>query len=347
MAPAEHPRMSDVAERAGVSLSTVSRALRGAPGVAPAVRENVLRAAAELSYVVSRGASSLVTGRTGRIAVLVPFLQPWFFGVALAGMNTRLRAAELDMLVYQVGDVEELDGYVRSLPLRSNVDCVVAVSLDLDEGEIKQLDELGLPVVFCSQRVEGRPSVFIDNTGAARGATQHLLNLGHTRIAYIHTRDQTGFSWSSQERRRGYEQAMAEAGAEPFVVSERPGHDGGALAMGRLLSVSHPPTAVFAESDDVAMGALRVLRRSRLEIPEAISVIGFDGSDFAELLDLTTVAQPVFEMGVRAAELAADIVETGRPSTAQVELPTTLLVRQSTAAPRRSRNLTVRAAPHS
>jgi DNA-binding LacI/PurR family transcriptional regulator len=185
MAAGEHPRMRDVAERAGVSLSTVSRALRGAPGVAPAVRERVERAAAELSYVVSRGASSLVTGRTGRIAVIVPFLQPWFFGVALAGVYDQLAAGGRDMLVYQVGDTAELDSYVHSLPLRRNVDAVIAVSLDLGEGDIKQLDVLRLPVVCCSQQVKGCRSVFVDNVQAAAEATRHLLNLGHRRIAYI------------------------------------------------------------------------------------------------------------------------------------------------------------------
>ncbi|NYE50829.1 DNA-binding LacI/PurR family transcriptional regulator [Spinactinospora alkalitolerans] len=342
MAVSDHPRMSDVAERAGVSLSTVSRALRGATGVAPSVRENVERAAAELGYVVSRGASGLVTGRTGRIAVLVPFLQPWFFGVALAGMSTEMRSSGRDMLVYQVGDVTELNAYIRSLPLRSNVDAVIAVALDLEEGEAARFDEIGVPVVFCSQRVKDRASVFIDNTEAAADAARHLLNLGHARIAYIQSSDETGFSWASHDRLRGYEAAMAEAGAAPLVVTERPGHEGGALGMGRLLSMADPPTAVFAESDDVAMGALQVVRRSRLEVPDVVSVMGFDDSDMAALADLTTVAQPVFDMGVQAARLAAETIDASEPCSEHVRLDTRLVVRRSTAVPRPTRSLTGR-----
>lgn len=332
--------MRDVAERAGVSLSTVSRALRGAPGVAPAVRERVERAAAELSYVVSRSASSLVTGRTGRIAVIVPFLQPWSFGAALAGVSDQLAAGGRDMLVFQVGDAAELDGSVRSLPLRRNVDAVIAVSLDLGEAEVKELDALRLPVVSCSQQVKGCCSVFIDSVQAAAEGTRHLLNLGHRRIAYIQTRDETGSSWSSRHRAEGYRSAMAAAGAAPLVVTERPGREGGALAMGRLLSDPHPPTAVFAESDDVALGALRVLRRSRLEVPDAMSVMGFDNHELAEVLDLTTVAQPVYELGRQAARLAVEAVESPGDRDDQVCLETKLVVRGSTSTPRATPGLT-------
>ncbi|MFC7327166.1 LacI family DNA-binding transcriptional regulator [Marinactinospora rubrisoli] len=336
MAAPEHPRMSDVAHRAGVSLSTVSRALRGAPGVSPAVRARVERAAAELSYVVSRDASSLVTGATGRVAVIVPFLRPWFFGAALAGISPELRAAGLDMLVYEVGDAEALDGYVQALPLRRNVDAVIAVSLDLDDRETKQLDDIGVPVVYCSQRAEGRPSVFIDNVAAAAAGTRHLLNLGHRRVAYVQSRDETGFSWGSLHRRDGYLQAMAEAGAEPLVVTDRAGQRGGAAAMARLLGAPSPPTAVFAESDDVAFGALAVLRRSRVPVPEAVSLLGFDDNDVAAVLDLTTVAQPVHELGAEAARLTARLLRGTADRAEHLRLPTELVVRRSTSVPRTS-----------
>lgn len=324
--------MSDVARRANVSLSTVSRALRGAPGVTPEVRERVEHAAAELSYVVSRNASGLVTGRTGRAAAIVPFLQPWFFGVALAGVSDGLREADLDMVVYQVGDAEGREACVRSLPLKRNVDTVIAVSLNLSPQECRRLDDLGVPVVFCSQNVPGRASVFIDNVASASAATRHLLNLGHTRIAYIGSQDRTGFSWSSRNRLEGYQRAMTEAGNRPWNVIGGPGHQGGGMAMGELLSGGTPPTAVLAESDDVAMGAFRTLRHSGIPIPEAISLMGFDNHDAAEILDLTTIDQPAFELGLTAGRLAAEALNGG--TARHVELPTRLLIRRSTATPR-------------
>lgn len=332
--------MRDVARRANVSLSTVSRALRGAPGVTPAVRARVERAAQELSYVVSRNASGLVTGRTGRVAAIVPFLQPWFFGVALAGLSDALRAADLDMLVYQVGDTDERESYVGSLPLRRNVDAVIAVSLNLAERECARLDEVGVPVVFCSQLVADRTSVYIDNAASAAAATRHLLNLGHTRVAYIGSRDRTGFSWSSRHRLAGYRTAMTGSGNQPWSVVNSPGHLGGAQAMGELLSVAVPPTAVLTESDDVAMGAFRTLRQSGVAIPEAISLMGFDNHDTAEILDLTTIDQPAFDLGLTAGQLVVDILCGAQAEYRHVELPTRVIVRRSTATPRGSAGLT-------
>lgn len=340
-----HARMSEVAERAGVSLSTVSRALRNAPGVKPDVRDRVRTAAEELSYVVSRSASGLVTGATGRVAVLVPFLRPWFFGTALAGLNTELRRTDLDMLVYQVGTAAGLEEYLGELPLKRNVDAVIALSLNLTAEEVAILDELSVPVVFVSQHVAQRPSVFVDNATAAGGATQHLINLGHSRIAFVRCSDVTGFEWSSGDRVTGYRTAMKQAGIEQddryVVVSNSVGAEGGSAAAGELLSLPYPPTAIFAESDDVAMGVLRVLRKSRLTVPDVMSVVGFDNHDMAEILDLSTVEQPVSEMGRTAARLVADVLAgEGTASPQELELPTQLIVRQTTAAPRSTASLT-------
>lgn len=156
--------MRDVAEHAGVSLSTVSRALRGASGVAPEIRERVLRAAAELSYVVSRNASGLVTGSTGRVAVLVPFLQPWFFGVALPGISTRLRAAGLDMLVYQVGDMRGL-GF-------DNHDLAELLDLSTVEQPVSELGtEAARLVTLVVDDPTGTPHVELPTRLLVRGST--------------------------------------------------------------------------------------------------------------------------------------------------------------------------------
>lgn len=331
-----HPRMSDVAARAGVSLSTVSRALREAPGVAQEVRDRVRQAANDLSYVVSRDASALVTGATGRIAVLVPFLQPWFFGVALSGVANRLRAAERDMLTYEVGDRRAARDVLAELPLKRNVDAVIALALDLGDEEIAVLDEIGVPVVFASQCVQGRPSVFVDNAAATAAATRQLINLGHTRIGFVQPSDSTGFSWNSRTRAQGFQRAMAEAGLtvpDEAVVRTESGPRGGADAAAEFLARPDPPTAVVAESDDVAFGVLRTAWRSGVAVPGALSVTGFDNHDTAELLGLTTVEQPVSELGARAAELA--VQATAEPDVAtHVELPTRLVVRDSAARPR-------------
>lgn len=331
--PKRPSSMRDVARRAGVSLSTVSRVLRDAPGVTPEVRERVQRAADELAYVVSRNASGLVTGRTGRVAAVVPSLEPWFFSAVLSGVGEALYRSGLDMLVYQVGVHE----WARSLPLPGNSDAVITVSLDLSEKECRLLDRIGVPLVLTGQRVPGRACVFIDNHAGAAAATRHLLNLGHTRIAYIGSRTGPHVSRSSRDRLAGYASVMGESGFEPWSVLKSHGHEGGGLAAGELLSGLSLPTAVLAESDDMALGAHRTLRRSGIAVPETISLMGFDNHGAAEILDLTTVDQSPRDIGLEVGLLTTDILEGARPRDTHVELPTQIIPRQSTAAPKEAR----------
>ena len=333
--------MRDVADRAGVSLSTVSRVLRGAPGVAPEVRQRVQRAADELSYVVSRNASGLVTGRTGRVAVIVPFLREWYFGVVLSGIGDALREADLDMLVYQVGEIRAREGWTRALPLRRNTDAVVTVSMDLSEEECRRLDDVGVPLVLVGQRERERTSVYIDNRAGAAGATRHLLNLGHTRVAYIGSQRGSWSSSSSLHRMEGYEETMTKAGLSPWSVVRAPGIEGGELAMGELLSDHDPPTAVLAEFDTIALGAHRTLRRSGVRVPTSLSLMGFDNHEAAAVLDLTTVDQAPYDTGLAAGRLTVGILNGTTEQGTQVEMPTQLILRHSTAAPRGTRGLSM------
>lgn len=326
--------MRDVARRAEVSLSTVSRVLRGAPGVAPEVRDRVRAAADELSYTVSRNASGLVTGRTRRVAVVVPSLRPWYFASVVSGLGHALHEAGLDMLVHQA---ERMENWAHTLPLRHNSDALVAVALALTEEQCAQAADLVGPVVLVGEQLPGRASVHIDDHAGTAGATRHLLNLGHTRIAYIGSRTDRGMSLSSAARLAGYHEAMAEAGLESWTVTKAPGPGGGELAVGELLSHQSPPTAVLAESDDVALGAHRALRRSGVPVPETISLMGFDDHDVSSVLDLTTVDQAPKTLGTVAGHLAADLVQGRRPPDTRVELPVQIVPRQSTAAPRERR----------
>ncbi|WP_460464465.1 LacI family DNA-binding transcriptional regulator [Arthrobacter pigmenti] len=337
----DQPRMSDVAARAGVSMSTVSRAMRGAPGVAVEVRERVLLAAGELSYVVSRDASSLVTRKTGRVAVLIPFLDTWFFSVVVASINRSLHAAGLDTLIYQFGHAKDLEKYICSLPLRRNVDAVIVVSLNLGDKVIAELKTTAIPSVFCSAKISGQHWVAVDNETAAFSATSYLLNLGHRDIAFIQTQEPAGFSWKPLHRVDGYLSAMEDTKTEPRIVIAPAGPSGGADAMSSLLGSASVPTAVFAETDDIALGVMQVLRRSRVQVPEAISVIGFDDSDAARTLDLTTVAQPVSELGEASAHMVIELFDSEETSLRQIELPTKIVIRETTGTPRNYLNLNI------
>ncbi len=330
--------MADVARRAGVSVSTVSRTLRGLSVVSARTRDRVEKAAAELSFAISRSASSLVTGRTRRIAVLVPPMRSWFPGAVLSGISEVLGGNDLDLLIYSVTSMRERAEFFDRLPARRNADALMVVSFDLTPAERGRLDELHMPVVLVSQHAPGRASVYIDDVAGARRGTRHLLNLGHRRVAFVQTADPSGFAWSSKDRLVGYRQALEEAGLpydEDLVVRISPGRRRSLVeAVGHLLSLPGQPTAVFAEADDIATRVLGVLRAERIDVPGRMSVLGFDDQEMSEWLDLTTVAQPAVQVGRTAAALVASIVDVpGTDATRHIVLPTRLIPRGSTAPP--------------
>jgi DNA-binding LacI/PurR family transcriptional regulator len=328
--------MADVARVAGVSVSTVSRALRGLASVSPEARRRVEHAARELSFAVSRSASSLVTGRTGRVAVLTPGVEAWFLGAAVSGIASVLRECELDLLVYCVTDMRERAEFFRRLPAQRNADALLVVSFALNVEERERLDALGMPVVYVSQHAPDRASVYVDDIAGARSGTRHLLNLGHRRIAFLQSQDDTAFAWSSQDRLVGYRRALEEADApyeESLVVRGR-GRRGIREAVGHLLSLPQPPTAIFVEDDQMAIEALAVLRSCGIRVPHQMSVLGFDDQGLAEPMGLSTIAQPAEEIGRAAARLAQAIISDPECDPARhVVLPTRLIPRSTTAPP--------------
>ncbi|MFU9035781.1 MULTISPECIES: LacI family DNA-binding transcriptional regulator [Streptomyces] len=330
--------MADVAHRAGVSVSTVSRTLRGLPTVSETTRARVEAAARELSFAITRSASSLVTGRTGRVAVLMPHLESWFLSATLSGMAPALRDAGLDLLVYSVTDVQERADFFDRLPARRNADALLVVSFALSPAERARLDDLGMPLVFVSQHAPGRPSVYVDDEEAALRGTRHLLNLGHRRIAFLQTADETGFAWSSKNRLAGHLRALTEAGIEhdDDLVMSVPDWKGigMAAAVGRLLSLQAPPTALFAETDDLAFRLLAALREANIPVPGRVSVMGFDDHVMSALMGLTTLAQSAAELGRAAVRLTRSVIDDADgDGPRHIVLPTELVPRRTTAPP--------------
>lgn len=337
-----HAGILDVARRAGVSPSTVSRSLRGASGVAEGTRERVMRAATDLAYVASPAASRLASGHSQAVGVVVPFLTRWYFAQVMSGVEAVLGAAGYDLLLYSLGDVTGRNSFFERLPVRRRVDAVLVLCLALDDGERSALRRLGLPVVTVgggnAERDAGFRSVRIDDVRGTAQAVHHLLNLGHERIGMLSgdEDDPLGFTTSLQ-RRAGFEATMAEAGLEPspdHVVVAPWGFEGGARAMEQLLTATRLPSAVFAESDEMAFGALRTLRRAGLRVPEDISLVGFDDHEFASVVELTTVGQPVRREGELAATLLLEALSGDAVTgAADLVLPTRLVVRGSTGRP--------------
>lgn len=327
----------DVARRAGVSPSTVSRSLRGSAKVSQQTRDRVLRAAAELAYVPSPAASRLASGRTGSVGVVVPFAYRWFFSEVLTGLEGPLREGGYDLLLYNVGDPAGREHFFATMPLRRRVDAVIAVASSFSPAERAALLALEVPLAVVGGHVPGFPRVGIDDAAGAASAVRHLLLLGHRDIAMISgdPQDPVGRVTTSA-RRAGFQAALAEAGIAPRadrVVCEPWGVAGGRRAMEQLLARRQLPTAVFAESDEMALGALQTLRRAGLAVPGRVSLIGFDDHEMAPAADLTTVAQPVHRQGELAARLLIEVLGGGAPDQGDVLLPTRLVVRGSTGPP--------------
>jgi DNA-binding LacI/PurR family transcriptional regulator len=295
--PKQTVNMADVAQRLGVSISTVSRALRGLPGVSEATRTRILAEAQAMSYVVSPAAASLAGGATGRVGLLVPRVDAWFYSEVVAGAEAALRAAGLDTMLTCVPSNRDRFDFFERLPLRRKIDALIVVSFPLDARSESRLAALGIPVVAVSCTSQQFSSVAVDDARAARLAVDHLVRAGHRRIGM------------------------------GLVASVPWGIDGGAHGMELLLSVAQPPTAVFCFSDEVAIGALRTLRRSGIAVPEGMSLTAVDDHPMAELLDLTTVHQPVGEQGREAGRLVVEMLAGG--PVRRVELPTRLVVRHS------------------
>jgi DNA-binding LacI/PurR family transcriptional regulator len=328
-----------VARLAGVSTATVSRALRGLPNVSADTRARVLKAARDLDYVISPSASRLASGQTHSIGVVTPYLGRWFFGQVLSGAEEVLRVAGYDVLLYALPDEVSRAGFFARMPLRRRVDGVLVLTLPMEEAEIEQLGGLGVPIGSVGVPGRGVSCVGIDDAAAARVAVNHLVNLGHERIALIGGGPSEPIHFAvPRDRLAGYRAAMADAGLEVPDAYEADGaftFAGGETAMAGLLSLPNPPTAVFAESDEMAMGAMRTVRHSGLRCPDNISIVGFDDHELAEVMDLTTIAQPVREQGRIAAQLLLDRI-AGAESTDR-ELPTRIVLRSSTSPPRSGR----------
>lgn len=333
-----HASILDVAALAGVSPSTVSRSLRGHQKVSSATRQRVAEAARELAYTVSPHASGLASGRTLTVGVVVPFVTRWFYANAVAGAHDVLSEAGFDVLLYHLGSAAARDRFFDRMPLARRVDAVLTLSLPLTDGHTLALRALDMPLVTVGARLDGVSSVRIDDVGATRNAVRHLLHQGHQEIVMITTRqDDEGFGFvAGPDRVEGYRQALAAAGLadrEDVVVADTYGIEGGASAMASLMERPRLPTAVLAEYDEVAIGALRTLRRSSVPVPGRISVVGVDDHEMSSVLDLTTVAQPVREQGAQAARLLLEQLEGRSEGPVDVVVPTRLVVRSSTGPP--------------
>jgi LacI family transcriptional regulator len=329
----------DIADAAGVSIATVSRVLNGRPDVSPGTREAVLRVVRDQGFSMNRSARALSGGRTGLIGVTLPIVHVEYFSRILWGASEALY--EHDMRVVLCPTMHERDREVTLLEqlLQGTTDGALLLLTRESNDALRALERKGFPFVVLDPRYpvdEGTPVVSAAHWAGAKAATEHLLSLGHRRIGAI-----TGpHGWvASVDRLDGYQAALAAAGvlADPDLIAK--GNftgESGRAAASQLLGLPEPPTAIFAFNDEMAVGAMRVAEQRGLRLPDDLSIVGFDDLEKAEIVTpaLTTVRQPLAEMGRMAVSLLTRVVEDQPIEAMRVELATKLIVRDSTAPPR-------------
>ncbi len=329
--------IEDVAKKAGVSVATVSRALRGLPHVSPSTRARVQQIADQLDYRANPHAARLAARRSGTIGVALPIVNSWFYGNILAGIEAAVSGDQLDMHLLTVDGPEAMRRFVSDLPaLSKKVDGLVVIDLFLYDDMWEALADSGMAVATVGVDTGLFDAVLIDNVASARMAAEHLLDLGHRRLAFIGGGVDESLEFESAAlRRQGLMEALeAVGGGELTELAGGFSVEGGCEAMAELLSRPDLPTAVFCASDEMAIGALMAIRRAGLEVPNDISVVGFDDHSVAGAVDLTTVHQPVSGMAARAADMVLARVAEQSDIPRRAVLATELTVRGSTGPAR-------------
>jgi len=326
--------IADVARAAGVSKSTASRALSGSGYVSPRTRERVVSAAAQLGYVPSTSAVSLATGRTQNIGVVMPYVNRWFFAEVLEGIQGALLERGLDLTLYDAHPGTEgrrriFDDFLA----RQRFDGLIAVGLEPDDRELERLLAIGRPVVSVVGDTTQATVVGVDDLHASRLATEHLIALGHLEICFLGGGAGASIAQVDRMRLQGYEATMTEAGLTPMHILSPVSMPGGYAAAVELLGDSRQrPTAIVAVCDEVAIGAIIAARRLGVAVPTALSVVGIDDHEFADMFALTTLAQHPRLQGEEAVGLLVDRIADPALPTIAIRPKARMIVRNSTTA---------------
>ena len=328
----------DVARLAGVSTMTVSRVVNGSGYTSPAVKASVDRAIADLGYMPNVLARQLRSSRTQTLALVVTDIANPFFTTIARGVEDAAHAQGYAVMFCNTDESvdEELD-YVRVL-IGRRVDGVLLVPATDSSKSLELLRKHNLPVVVLDRRLRSAEvdEVRADSEGGAYIAVRHLIELGHRQIAVLAGPEAVS---TSSDRVSGYKRALAEAGIDAgpqqILFGEYTEASGQAMTE-RILSAPERPTAIFAGNNFIAFGAIQALRESGLEIPDDMSIVVFDDLPQGWILPfLTVIAQPAYEIGKRAAEMMLERLVSEEPIEPRtIVLPSTLIVRRSSAPPR-------------
>ncbi|NUP78526.1 MAG: LacI family DNA-binding transcriptional regulator [Nonomuraea sp.] len=353
---AGRPTISEVAAEAGVGRATAARTLGGYGYVSPELRERVLAAAEKLGYRANALARSMSTGVSHTLGVILADIGNPFFAGVMRGISDASRARGFDTIV--LSTYEELDEEVAATDvlIDKRVDGVIIASAAVGRGEVKHIKAAmarGIPIVLVDRAITplDLDTVVIDNRGAAREAVEVMIAAGHRRIGFVWgpsvveppvTRrallETSRNVWTDGERLRGYLDALDDARIpfDPELVMTGPKtEEWAAQEVARMLVLPERTTALFCTETDAVTGALRAVRAAGLSYPADISLIGFDDSAWAAVMDppLTMIEQPVHQLGAKAAEVLLDVLDGGEPRHDVHTLRSRLITRASVAPP--------------
>lgn len=316
----------------------MSRVMNGTAPVREPTRRRVEEAIRALDYRPSQIARGLSRGRTMKVGVIAPFFTHPSAVLLLQGAEERLTATGYDIVLYNIGRPEHLLDQFRNV-VDGRPDGVLVIAMPPPEQELKRLLDARVPVVLVDFWHPAFTNTYIDNVAGGHLATRHLIELGHRRIAFVGdpSLNPYGFN-SSVDRCNGFRRAMSESGLEIPAAYIKEGPHARHVAhrlTAELLNLEEPPTAVVAASDTQALGVLDGANNLGVDVPQSLSVIGFDDIEVAAYVGLTTVRQPLVLSGQRGAELLLEAISAPQQpqALAAEQLPLELIVRKSTAPP--------------
>jgi LacI family repressor for deo operon, udp, cdd, tsx, nupC, and nupG len=328
-------RIADVARLAGVSTATVSRVLSDPDKVRQKTHDLVMEAVKRSGYIPNSTAQKLRTRRTMNVLVIAPRLTNPVFAEILRGVDDELTQSEYGIIIGNLDNRREREARYVDLALSRQVDGVLLLTGYVPENGTRSMREAGLPIVaMCAAIVDDKiPNVVVQDREASRRAVNFLSELGHRRFGYI---SGTPGSIIEVERFAGFQEGIAAAGfgREDFVRWEGPFvFSTGVAAAEAFLQMKDRPTGIFAACDESAIGFIKRVRAERVRVPQDVSVIGFDGIEFADYTEptLTTFRQPLYELGRVGADVLMRLIR-GEMKAADwnVRLPLTLLERDTT-----------------
>lgn len=301
----------DIAREAGVGIGTVSRCLNNHPSVSVQTREKVLTVARRLNYQPHAFAQRLASRKTNTVSVIIPFFTNYFFVQVLQGVQDKATDLGIDLILYGVNNPAQAEFYLRRSLERGHVDGVMFFSMKFPESFVIKFHQMELPLILVDAYHPEFDSIRVENREGALTATRHLISLGHRNIAMINA---SLYTQPARDRLEGYRAALNESGCqfveERVVISAIGKQDGfnresGKASMQALLPQlggPDPVTAVFVASDVQAIGVLEAVREAGLRVPEDLAIVSFDDIEIAAHAELTTMRQPMYEMGTLALE---------------------------------------------